>query len=366
MKNIILIVGTRPEALKLAPVYLALRHLFNVTLVSTGQHKEMVKPVFDFFEIIPDTELNTMVSNQSLSAITGLLFLELNKVIENISVDLLIVQGDTTSAMVAALVGYYHKIPVAHVEAGLRTGDKFSPFPEEINRTVISLVADLNFAPTPKAAENLQGAKNVHVVGNPIIDSLKLTLDKISSRRDYADRYSKLIDTDRPLVLVTAHRRESFGHGLHNICEAIKLLCFKYPRLQFLFPVHLNPNVKGKVHAILEGNPSIHLMSPLPYDDMVFLMARAYIILTDSGGIQEEAPSLGVPLVVMRDVTERPEGIEAGCAILSGTQVEEIVRAFDRIYTSPKLYQIMKNAGNPYGDGQAANRIAVIIRRFFL
>ncbi|HEX8038980.1 MAG TPA: UDP-N-acetylglucosamine 2-epimerase (non-hydrolyzing) [Chryseosolibacter sp.] len=363
MKTILIIVGTRPEAIKLMPVYFALKHQHDVKLVSTGQHKEMLKQILDFFEITPDVELNAMVENQSLATITGRLFLELNKVIESIQARMLVVQGDTTSAMVAAMVAYYHKIPVAHVEAGLRSGQKYSPFPEEINRAVISLVSTLNFAPTKKAAENLAGFPNVHVVGNTILDSLLFTLDKLKTRK-HSERFRKMVAPGQDLILITAHRRESFGQGLENICRAVEILCAKYPTLKFVFPVHLNPKVKERVTSVLGQNPSISLIEPLVYDEMVELMCKARIILTDSGGIQEEAPALKVPLIVMREVTERPEGIDAGCAVLAGTTTQGLVSAFDRIHTNPSVYNAMKNANNPYGDGKSSERIAAIIHEF--
>jgi UDP-N-acetylglucosamine 2-epimerase (non-hydrolysing) len=364
LKRILIIVGTRPEAIKLIPVFLALRNQYIVQLISTGQHKEMLQQIFDFFEIKPHWELNIMQPNQSLAQVTSLLFSELNKTMGPEKINLVIVQGDTTSAMVAAMVAYYHRIPVAHVEAGLRSKNKYAPFPEEINRSVISQIADLNFAPTSEAAGNLMGHPNVHVVGNTIIDSLLLTMDKIKMQNHYADRFSSLLQRDKDLILVTAHRRESFGEGISNICRAIQILSTKYPQLQFLFPVHLNPNVKEKVEEILGGISSIKLVEPVHYSDMIFLMTRARIILTDSGGIQEEAPFLGIPLIVMRDVTERPEGIEAGCAVLGGTKTEGIVSAFENIHLNPGLYEAMKNAGSPYGDGRSSARIAEIISDF--
>ena len=356
-------IGTRPEALKLVPVYFALRDQYDVQVVSTGQHKEMLSEIFDLFGIKPHVELKAMAHKQSLPQITGKLFSVLNDVVEGSRAQLVIVQGDTTTAMVAAMIGYYHKVPVAHVEAGLRSHQKYAPFPEEINRSIISLVADLNFAPTAKAAENLAGYPNVYVVGNTILDCLRLTLGRIQNLKASGE-LEELIRDERRLILVTAHRRESFGTGLENICLAVRTLSAKYPQLRFVFPVHPNPHVREKVRLVLADQPSVSLTEPLRYDEMVRLMAKAYIILTDSGGIQEEAPSLQVPLSVMRDVTERPEGIEAGCAVLGGTATESIVSAFDRIYENPDLHTAMKNAASPYGDGQSAQRIATIINTF--
>ena len=363
MKKILIIAGTRPEAIKLIPVYFALREEFDAQLISTGQHREMLKQIFDFFQIIPQHALNTMVQNQSLAEITGSLFSSLSKIMEIGKPSLAIVQGDTTTAMVGAMVSYYHQIPVAHVEAGLRSHNIYSPFPEEVNRRIITQIAELNFAPTKSAADNLQGFKNVHIVGNTIVDSLRLALEKVEMNDCYETRFPFILQ-GKEIVLITAHRRESFGDGIRNICEAVKLLASKYPSLQFVYPVHLNPHVKNNVHSFLGKIASVFLIDPVNYDEMVYLMKAAKIIMTDSGGVQEEAPSLGVPLVVMRDVTERPEGIEAGCAVLGGTNAEGIVRAFEEVYLDAQKYEVMSHAANPYGDGKSSQRIATIIRNF--
>ena len=324
----------------------------------------MLRPIFVFFGVQPDIDLDIMVSRQSLANLTGLLFPPLDQALAELRPDLLIVQGDTTTAMVAAMVAYYNRIPVAHVEAGLRTNNNYSPFPEEINRRVISLIATLHFAPTNAAAGNLNGSDNVYVVGNTVVDSLKIALKQVGASPKYAERFASLVERNKPLVMVTAHRRESFGQGLANICEAIKTISLKYPHLQFLFPVHLNPAVREKVNLLLAEVSAVKLTDPLPYDQMVYSMSKTFLIMTDSGGIQEEAPFLGIPVIVMREVTERPEGVEAGCATLAGTSSGGIVRAFDKIYQSPVVYEAMKNAENPYGDGMAANRIASIIQDF--
>lgn len=367
-KKIIIIIGTRPEAIKLVPVYLALKKNSSceVTIISTGQHKEMLQQIFSFFDIEPEVRLELMTANQSLSSITASLFISLDKEIQNADPDLIIVQGDTTSAMVAGMVGFYQKIIIAHVEAGLRSFDKYSPFPEEVNRKIISQVAFLNFAPTQQSFHNLkqEGAHNILVVGNTVIDSLLLAKNKIHKNRNhYVQKFESTIRDERKFVLITVHRRESFGNGLANICDALKTLANRFNELDFIFPVHLNPNVSKTVYDILDSMPNIFLLKPLAYDDMIYIMNECYMIMTDSGGIQEEAPSLHKPLIVLRDLTERPEGIEAGCAVLAGTTVDGIVEAFTRIYQHTDLYNTMSNTANPYGDGHASEKIATSIEK---
>lgn len=363
MKKIFIVIGTRPEAIKSIPVYLELKKHFDVQIISTGQHLEMLQRIFDFFSVVPDYSLRTMVANQSLAGLTSSLLNSVSKVFESNAPDLVIVQGDTTTAMVTAMVSYYHQIPVAHIEAGLRSNNLYAPFPEEVNRKIISQIAELNFAPTREASENLWGCRGVHVVGNTIVDSLLLTLEQIKRIKQYDDRFP-FLEQKKDLVLVTAHRRESFGSGIRNICDAIKRLSDRHPMVQFVYPVHMNPNIKQKVFEYLGKLPSVVILDPVDYGEMVYLMKCAKLILTDSGGIQEEAPALNVPVIVMRDVTERPEGIAAGCAVLSGTQTEGIIRAFDQIYTNPDKYEAMRGARNPYGDGKSAQRITAIIRGF--
>ncbi len=362
MKKILVIVGTRPEAIKLIPLYLSLKEEFDVQLISSGQHREMLAPIFAFFEVTPDRQLDTMIPNQSLSEITAALFIALNDVLGESKADLVVVQGDTTTAMVAAMVAYYHKIPVAHVEAGLRSHDIHAPFPEEVNRRTITQIAELHFAPTLCAAKNLSGVENVHVVGNTIVDSLYLALAKVE-KHSYRDRFSFLAD-DKDIILVTVHRRESFGEGLSNICEAIRILAARHPCLKFVYPVHMNPNVSTPVNRSLGNIPSVFLIEPVRYDEMVCLMTKVRLILTDSGGVQEEGPALNVPVIVLRDVTERPEGIEAGCAVLAGTSTERIVSAFEEIYFDAERYKAMSLAPNPYGDGKSAARITDVVRSF--
>ena len=369
MKKIILVIGTRPEAIKLIPVYIELKKsdLFDVVIVSTGQHKEMLTQIFSFFGVQPEIELNLMTHNQSLAQITALLFTHLDKVIGEVKPHLVVVQGDTTTAMVAAMVGFYHQIKVAHIEAGLRSFNKLAPFPEEINRKVISQVADFHFTPTQQSYNNLinESAGNIHLVGNTVIDSLLLAKDKVEKDAErYQSKYADIIHFERKIILITAHRRESFGNGLQNICKAIQTLSLRYEELEFVFPVHLNPNIKAPVEELLGKISNVHLLPPVQYDDMIFLMSRSHIILTDSGGVQEEAPSFHVPLIVLRDVTERPEGLEAGCSVIGGTDTARIIDVFSRVYTEKAVYDNMRNKSNPYGDGMASGRFAEIIKDY--
>ncbi|MBS1491588.1 MAG: UDP-N-acetylglucosamine 2-epimerase (non-hydrolyzing) [Bacteroidetes bacterium] len=368
MKKIAIVIGTRPEAIKLVPVFLELKKLSQVktALISTGQHKEMLDQIFSFFQVKADFELLLMEPGQSLAKISSLLFTHLDDVYKNFEPDWVIVQGDTTTAMVAAITAFYKKIKVAHIEAGLRSYNKLAPFPEEVNRKIISQIADIHFAPTMKAVNNLlaENFNNVYQVGNTVIDALMMGLEKVNKTNDaYKQKYSSLFSNENNIILVTAHRRENFGHGLENICIALKLLASKHKELKFVFPVHLNPNIQEPVKRHLNNIPNITLLPPVSYDDMIFLLSRSLIILTDSGGIQEEAPALNVPFVVLREVTERPEGIEAGCGILGGTTSEHIISSFHKIYLNPLLLNKMKNAVNPYGDGQSSKKIISILQK---
>ena len=355
-----IIVGTRPEAIKLIPVYLGLKAK-NVPaeLVSTGQHQSMLEQIFSFFDIKPDVSLDVMLPNQSLAVLTARLSEKLQACYEDRKYDLVIVQGDTTTAMVASLIAFYNRIKVAHVEAGLRTYNKFSPYPEEINRQLISRMADYHFAPTQRAMQVLKNehVENAYLVGNTVIDSLLLCLEKVSKNRAYYEEKYTIINRYEKLVLITGHRRENFGQGFEDICTAIKKLSAQYPSFLFYYPVHLNPNVQEKVQLLLSGLENVVLDRPLPYDELIFLMSCSFILLTDSGGIQEEGPSLNVPILVMRDTTERPEGIEGGCAVLVGTSVEKIVNEFNRLVMDEAYYNRMAAAPNPYGDGKSASYI---------
>jgi UDP-N-acetylglucosamine 2-epimerase (non-hydrolysing) len=361
MAKTALIVGTRPEAIKMMPIYHLLREDPNTSecLISTGQHKEMLSQIFDFFDVKPDLELDVMKDNQTLSGLTSKLFDKLEKALMNTRPDYILVQGDTTTAFVGAMVGFYLKIKVLHVEAGLRTYDRFSPFPEEVNRTLISQLADYHFAPTQRAFDALQNAgfNNVHLTGNTVIDSAELCYSLIEKNLgSYKSRFQHLMN-NKNIALLTGHRRESFGSGFKNICNSILDLSADYPNFNFVYPVHLNPNVRGVVHDMLGNTPNIKLIEPLPYDDLVFLMSISKIILTDSGGIQEEAPSFNIPVIVLRDKTERPEGVEAGCSVLAGTDRGQIKTLFHQIIDDPEKYQSMSMTKNPYGDGLASKRI---------
>ena len=369
MQKVAIIIGTRPEAIKLIPVYLALSRepKFNVVLISTGQHQEMLKSIFDFFDVQPNIDLGVMSKNQTLNNLTANLFASVGNTIASVAPDLLIVQGDTTSALVGAMTGYYNKIPVAHVEAGLRTHNKWSPFPEEINRQMITRVSDLHFAPTDTSVKFLkdEGAKKIVKTGNTIIDSLSLCLAKVTAEEEkYIKRFSEFLSLDDKLVLITGHRRENFGEGFLQICQAIEHLSRKYKEVKFVYPVHLNPNVQEPVNRMLSGIPNLFLITPVPYDEMIYLMSRSYVILTDSGGIQEEAPSLGKPLIVMRETTERSEGIEEGCALLTGNNKGKIIEAFEKIFHDEELYKRMSKSKNPYGDGKASTLIRDALKKF--
>ncbi len=362
-KKIAVIIGTRPEAVKLIPVYLAFKKSkdFAPVIISSGQHLEMVKQIFDFFEIEPDVELKAMTGNQSLSKLTSILAEQLGNYLLSEEFSAVIVQGDTTTAFVAGLIGFYGKIKVVHVEAGLRTYNKFSPFPEEMNRKMISSLADIHFCPTKQAVLALKKEgthKNVFNVGNTVIDSLLLTQAKVSDDSNkYDEHFRKILDLDKKIILITGHRRENFGDGMKNICEAVLKMSESHSDFEFVYPIHLNPNVQQTVRKMLQGKQNIHLLQPLPYDYMVYLMNKSFIILTDSGGIQEEAPSLGKPVLVLRETTERPEGIAAGCVVLVGTDKNKIISVFDSLLSNAKLYAKMSNAVNPYGDGKSAERI---------
>jgi UDP-N-acetylglucosamine 2-epimerase (non-hydrolysing) len=369
MNKALFIFGTRPEAIKMAPLIIRARrdNFCRVKVCVTAQHREMLDQVLDFFGIEADFDLNLMGPNQSLSDITSKALMALEKVLSEETPDLIFVQGDTTTAFVGALAGYYKKIQVAHIEAGLRSGNKLAPFPEEINRTLIGQLAKYHFAPTVKAKENLSNegiAEKVWIVGNTAIDVLYLCMDIITKQGDQKyQKHFEFIDFSKKIILVTGHRRESFGKPFENICYALKTLGNANGDCEIVYPVHLNPNVRKAVNRILRDMNNVHLIEPLGYPYLVWLMNRAYLICTDSGGIQEEAPSLGKPVLVMRDTTERPEGIEAGVAKLVGTQKETIVREATILLTSREEYEKMAQTINPYGDGKTAGRILNILER---
>jgi len=365
-KRILAIFGTRPEAIKLAPVILRDREndLFSLKVCVTGQHNEMLQQVLDFFRITPDYNLEIMQPDQSLYDVTADIIKSLENVIASENPSLVLVQGDTTTAFIAALASFYQKVPVAHIEAGLRSHNKYSPFPEEINRVLVGHLADYHFAPTLRAKENLirEGINEdrIYIVGNTVIDALFLTLEIIRNQEYRFLEYFDWLNIEKPIILVTCHRRESFGEPFRNICLALKEIV-EENNVQIIYPVHLNPNVRNPVFEILNGHKNIHLIDPLDYPHLVWLMEKSYLILTDSGGIQEEAPSLGEPILVMRDVTERIEGIEAGTAKLVGTVKEKIIAGTKRLLTDVNEYKKMSIAVNPYGDGKSSEKIMDII-----
>lgn len=353
------VIGTRPEAIKLAPVIKELqRHRVDNKVCVTGQHREMLDPFLRFFDIPVDYDLNIMKLNQDLYYITTQVLLKLREVLESEHPDVVIVQGDTTSAFCAALAAFYQKIPIAHVEAGLRTFKKYDPFPEEINRQLIDSLADWLFAPTEQAKQNLirEGipSQKIKVTGNTIVDALKLILN---DKRFRALEPPIQVPPGCHLLLVTVHRRENFGERLKAICAALQWLAENIDNIEIVYPVHLNPNVREPVYRILSGIKRIHLLEPMDYLSFLKLMEKSYLILTDSGGIQEEAPTLGKPVLVLRDVTERTEAVELGMAKVVGTDPEMIIEAVQMLLEKPEEYAKMARGINPYGDGQAAKRI---------
>jgi UDP-N-acetylglucosamine 2-epimerase (non-hydrolysing) len=367
MKKILFVVGTRPEAIKMAPLIKEFQKhpkLFVPLVCSTAQHRQMLDQVFEFFAVQPDYDLNMMKKNQTLFDITAKGITGMEPVLNASKPDVIFVQGDTTTAFLGALAGYYRHIPVAHLEAGLRSGDKYSPYPEEVNRKLIGCIADYHFAPTPQAEKNLANEnrkKNVWTVGNTVIDALMLCLALIKGKDAAFKRQFHFIDFTKRIILVTGHRRESFGEPFENICTAFRTIAEKYKDVQIVYPVHLNPNVRRPVNKILTGIPNIFLIEPLDYPSLVWLMKQSCLVVTDSGGIQEEAPSLGKPVLVTRDVTERVEGINAGTARLVGTSRQKIIGNISELLENSGAYNAMANATNPYGDGTTSKKI---VQRF--
>ena len=374
MKKILFVFGTRPEAIKMAPVI----NVFNKDIVNfqtlvavTAQHREMLDQVLSVFDIIPDYDLDLMCKNQTLEGLTGKILNGISNLLKGIQPDIVFVQGDTTTTLATSLASFYQKISVAHVEAGLRTRNIYSPFPEEINRRITSSIASYHFPPTPQAEQNLldEGVdkEKILITGNTVIDALLMVSRKIDSNTsEYEEKFSNEYGIDfyaKKTILVTVHRRESFGEDFENICNAINHIAEKN-RVQIIYPVHLNPNVQEPVNRILSNLPNVHLLPPQDYFPFVFLMKKAHIILTDSGGVQEEAPSLGKPVLVMRNTTERSEGIEAGTAKLLGTKSKEIVSQVELLLKDSKEYDKMAKAVNPYGNGSAAKMIYNSILRY--
>lgn len=369
IKNLI-VFGTRPEAIKMAPLVKEFKKNnvdFETRVCVTAQHREMLDQVLDFFEIVPDYDLDLMKPNQNLYTLTANIIVELKSVLEDFNPDYVYVHGDTTTTMAASIASFYSGAKVCHVEAGLRTHDKRSPFPEEINRQVTGRIADYHFAPTEKSKNNLlkEGVpeESILVTGNTVIDALLESSSIVSSIDNNEIKYlNEIVDVNKKLILVTGHRRENHGQGFINICEALKEIASKNSDVQIIYPVHLNPNVTKPVYDILSGVNNIMLIEPLAYPAFVWLMNQAYIIITDSGGVQEEAPSLGKPVLVMRDTTERPEAVEAGTVILVGTDTDKIVSECFNLLDNTHIYQKMSELHNPYGDGKACERIVKFVK----
>jgi UDP-N-acetylglucosamine 2-epimerase (non-hydrolysing) len=377
-RNILVFMGTRPEAVKLAPVVAALRGSkdFHCTMVATGQHKEMFRQVADTFGFAVDADLDVMRPNQTLAGLTARLLHGIDGWLETAQPDMALVQGDTTTVLAASLACFYRRIPIGHVEAGLRTGNIWSPFPEEANRKLATPLVSLHFAPTEGARAALLREsvpeEIISVTGNTVIDALRIEVARQAAdpaiRACIDAELSQILGADWaqvPTVLITGHRRENFGDGIEQICRAIAILAGRFPDHRFVYPVHLNPNVLTHVNRLLGGLPNVRLIAPQGYRNFVALMARCKLVLTDSGGVQEEAPSLGKPVLVMRDTTERPEGVTAGTALLTGPNAPAIVEHAVRLLTDETAYRLMATARNPYGDGHAADQILERMRRYF-
>jgi UDP-N-acetylglucosamine 2-epimerase (non-hydrolysing) len=375
MFTVLSVFGTRPEAIKMAPVIKELeknQDRIRSLVCVTAQHRQMLDQVLNLFEIKPDVDLNLMEDNQTLSQLTARSLTALDDVFKEIEPDWVLVQGDTTTTMVASLAAFYHGIRIGHIEAGLRTYNKKAPFPEEINRRMTSVIADLHFVSTEKARQNLlkEGVdeKRIFVTGNTIVDALLMIVKRQSQpeaqekwNRYFGDKFGISFDNGRRQILVTGHRRESFGKGFENICNALKEIVSSGEDVEIIYPVHLNPNVQEPVRRILDNRARIHLIPPLDYEPFVYLMSKSYVILTDSGGIQEEAPSLGKPVLVMRDTTERPEAVKAGTARLVGTDQNKIIGETNLLLSNKENYMAMSSAENPYGDGKASHNIIKIL-----
>jgi len=372
--RIMVVFGTRPEAIKMAPVVIALQRCewADVRVCVTAQHREMLDQVLDLFGIVPDHDLNLMRPGQDLFDITANVQLALRDVLRQEQPDMVLVHGDTTTCFAAALAAFYEGIAIGHVEAGLRTGDLSAPFPEEANRSLTGRLTSVHFAPTKGAADNLitEGVPKeaIHITGNTVIDALLMVRDKVAEYPALHWRgllgeqlYDRVIDNTRKLILITGHRRENFGQGFVDLCSAIRELANSHADWDLLYPVHLNPNVQKPVYELLDGLTNVHLIEPQDYAPFVWLMDRSDLILTDSGGIQEEGPSLGKPVLVMRDVTERPEAVDAGTVKLVGTDTATIVTNVEDLLENQSLYEQMSKAHNPYGDGKACSRIADIL-----
>ena len=375
MKKILLVFGTRPEAIKMAPLVKALQkdtEHFETRVCVTAQHRQMLDQVLEVFGITPEYDLNIMAPNQDLYDITAKVLLGLREVLKDFRPDTVLVHGDTTTSMAASLAAFSMQIPVGHVEAGLRTDNMLSPWPEEMNRQVTDRICTYYFAPTEQSRANLLqeniDAKKIFITGNTVIDALLMAVDIISTTAGVKEKMAKELQEkgytvgDREYILVTGHRRENFGDGFLHICKAIKELAALHPEMDIVYPVHLNPNVQKPVYELLSGLSNVYLISPLDYLPFIYAMQHSTLLLTDSGGVQEEAPSLGKPVLVMRDTTERPEAVEAGTVKLVGTNAEAIVSNVTALLLDKEMYKRMSETHNPYGDGQACERIIAALR----
>ncbi len=373
MHKIMVVMGTRPEAIKLAPVIKELeRHPeeFEVVPVTTAQHRQMLDQVLKLFKISSSYDLDIMENDQTLSGLTARIIEKFDPIVREEKPDWILIQGDTTTTFASVLIGFYHKIRIGHIEAGLRTHNKYSPFPEEINRHLTGVLTDFHFAPTGRTKKNLIGEsipeENIFVTGNTVIDALFMTLERLKEDKcmlqHLNSQFSFLNSKSTKLILVTAHRRENHGEPLESICFALKDVVQANSQVKVIYPVHLNPSVQEPVKRILKDNQRIHLMSPLDYESFAWLMDKSYLILTDSGGVQEEAPSLGKPVLVLRQVTERPEAVETGTVRVVGLDRDKIVQEAQRLLDDQALYEKMSKAANPYGDGKASKRIVEILR----
>lgn len=371
-KKNLLIFGTRPEAIKMAPLVKTFQKntSFETKVCITAQHREMLDQVLDFFEIVPDYDLDLMKPNQNLYSLSADIITNLKPILEEFKPDYVYVHGDTTTTMASSIAAFYSGAQVCHVEAGLRTFNKRSPFPEEMNRSIAGRVSDYHFAPTQTSQQNLLNEnisdKSIQITGNTVIDALHFSEKKVTSST-YSDeevvKLKTLVDVSKKLILVTGHRRENHGQGFINICTALKTIALNNPNTQIVYPVHLNPNVQKPVYELLEGIDNISLIAPLSYPGFVWLMSKSYLIITDSGGVQEEAPSLGKPVLVMRNTTERPEAVEAGTVLLVGTNTKKIVSEAQSLIDDKERYQKMSTLHNPYGDGTACEKIVEFIAK---
>ena len=369
MKKVLLVFGTRPEAIKMAPLVKAFQKdtNFETKVCVTAQHREMLDQVLDIFDIKPEYDLNIMKPGQDLYDVTANVLLGMKEVLSDFSPDVVLVHGDTTTTSATSLAAFYQKISIGHIEAGLRTHDMYSPWPEEANRQITGVLANYHFAPTKTSEDNLlrenKLQKNILVTGNTVIDALFLALDKIENSEELKTKIltsietQYKIDSSKRLILVTGHRRENFGQGFVNICESLKKLALDNKDIEIVYPVHLNPNVQEPVKKILSDVQNVHLIEPLQYESFIYLMNQSHFIITDSGGVQEEAPSLGKPVLVMRDTTERPEALEAGTVKLVGTDPQKIIKEAQKLLDNQEEYQKMSKAHNPYGDGKACKKI---------